>query len=165
VKGVATRVEPTLQGSRAGFVSRFAADAIDLVLVLAFVGAGYLGIAAVRFLIAPRRFTWPVIGTFWLATAWWLLLIVYLAVSWSGIGRSFGKQLMGLRIERVNGASVGFGRALTRAALCAAFPVGLVWSIFSRQNASLQDLVTGTKVVYDWRPQISFPNGTGAVEA
>jgi uncharacterized RDD family membrane protein YckC len=30
------------------------------------------------------------------------------------------------------------------------FPAGLVWSLFSRKNASLQDLLLRTVVVYDW---------------
>jgi uncharacterized RDD family membrane protein YckC len=30
------------------------------------------------------------------------------------------------------------------------FPAGLLWVLASRRNASLQDLIVGTVVVYDW---------------
>lgn len=118
------------------------------------IGAIYLGVAAVRFLIAPRRFEWPSPGTLRLSLLGWALLIVYLAVAWSGTGRSVGKQMMGLRVERLDGGGLGFGLALLRAALCAAVPIGLFWSLFSRESASVQDLLVRTKVVYDWRPRV-----------
>lgn len=118
------------------------------------IGAIYLGVAAVRFLIAPRRFDWPAPGALRLSLLGWVLLIVYLAVAWSGTGRSVGKQMMGLRVERLDGGGLGFGLALLRAALCAAVPIGLFWSLVSRESASVQDLLVRTKVVYDWRPRV-----------
>jgi uncharacterized RDD family membrane protein YckC len=30
------------------------------------------------------------------------------------------------------------------------FPAGLLWVLASRRNASVQDLIVGTAVVYDW---------------
>ncbi len=122
--------------------------------MLAAIGAIYLGVAATRFLIAPRRFEWPAPGRLALGVFGWALLIGYLAVSWSGTGRSVGKQMMGLRVERMNGGGLGFGIAFVRAALCATVPIGLFWSLFSRESASLQDLIVRTKVVYDWRPRV-----------
>jgi len=41
-------------------------------------------------------------------------------------------------------------RALMRALLCALFPVGLLWVAVSARNKSLQDIVSGTSVMYDW---------------
>jgi uncharacterized RDD family membrane protein YckC len=149
---IATEVH-ALQGHRAGLVSRLVADAIDLLLVLIGVGAVYLGVAAARFLIAPRRFTWPSPGSVTIAVLGWGLLIVYLTFSWNGTGRSAGKQVMGLRVRRREGGGLGLGQAFLRAVLCAVFPIGLFWSLFSRDNASVQDLLVGTKVVYDWLPR------------
>jgi uncharacterized RDD family membrane protein YckC len=39
---------------------------------------------------------------------------------------------------------------LARAVLYVLFPAGLLWVLASRRNASVQDLVVGTAVVYDW---------------
>jgi hypothetical protein len=41
-------------------------------------------------------------------------------------------------------------------------PIGIVWIPLSRNNKSLQDLVLGTRVVYDWEPRVA---PAGAVEA
>jgi uncharacterized RDD family membrane protein YckC len=30
------------------------------------------------------------------------------------------------------------------------FPLGLLWILASRRNASVQDLILGTAVLYDW---------------
>lgn len=135
-------------------MSRFVADAVDLLLVLAMVGLTYLGLAAARFLIAPRRFEWPAIGSLPLTALTWGLLIVYLATAWSATGRSAGKQIMGLRVERLDGSGLGFGVALIRAVLSALFPIGLLWSAVSSRSASVQDLLVRTKVVYDWLPRV-----------
>jgi uncharacterized RDD family membrane protein YckC len=85
----------------------------------------------------------------------WGLLIVYLAVAWSASGRTLGKQLMGLRVERRDGSGVGSGAAFVRAVICAAIPIGLAWSIVSRDRAAVHDLIVRTKVVYDWHPRVS----------
>jgi uncharacterized RDD family membrane protein YckC len=123
-------------------------------LVLVAIGVVYLGVAATDFLLAPRRFTWPSPGALPLGILGWGLLIVYLTVAWSGTGRSIGKQVMGLRVERNDADGLRVGHAFVRALLCAALPIGLFWSLFSRESASIQDLVVRTKVVYDWRPRV-----------
>jgi uncharacterized RDD family membrane protein YckC len=143
-------------------ISRFVANAIDLLLVLVGIGLVYLGVAATDFLLAPRRFAWPSPGALAIGILGWGLLIVYLTVAWSGTGRSLGKQVMGLRVERHDGGGLRLGHAFLRALLCAAFPIGLFWSLFSRDSASVQDLVVRTKVVYDWRPRIPARAGDNA---
>ena len=150
-----------LQGRRAGLVSRFVADAIDLLVVLVAIGVVYLGFAATRFLLAPRRFTWPSPGALPLGILGWGLLIAYLTIAWSGTGRSIGKQVMGLRVERRDARGLRLGHAFVRALLCAAVPIGLFWSLFSRESASIQDLLVRTKVVYDWRPRVPARAGDG----
>jgi uncharacterized RDD family membrane protein YckC len=135
-------------------VSRSVANAVDLVVVLVAEGALYIAFAATKFLIAPRRFEWPTPGTLALSTLGWALLIVYLTIAWNVTGRSVGKQMMGLRVQRRDGGRLGLGLAFVRALLCAAVPIGLVWSLFSRESASVQDVIVRTKVVYDWRPRV-----------
>jgi uncharacterized RDD family membrane protein YckC len=155
VSSIAAAEARSLQGQRAGFISRFVADAIDLVVVLVALAVIYFGVAATRFLIAPRRFHWPVPGRLLIGVLGWGLLIVYLAVAWSTSGRTLGKQLMGLRVERPDGSGLGAGTAFVRAVICAAIPIGLVWSVVSRERAALHDLIVRTKVVYDWHPRVS----------
>jgi uncharacterized RDD family membrane protein YckC len=135
-------------------VSRFLADAVDLLVVLSATAFVYFGIAGLRFLVTPRRFEWPAPGALPLGALAWGLLIAYLTVAWSGTGRSVGKQLMGLRVHRLDGGRLAVALAFARAVLCAAFPIGLFWSLVSRENASIQDLLVRTKVVYDWRPRV-----------
>jgi uncharacterized RDD family membrane protein YckC len=52
-------------------------------------------------------------------------------------------------VDRV-GRRLSVVRSLARAVLYVLFPAGLLWVVASRRNASVQDLVVGTAVVYDW---------------
>jgi uncharacterized RDD family membrane protein YckC len=61
-----------------------------------------------------------------------------------------GKQIAGLRVVEVAGRRLSLWRSLTRALLYVLFPAGLLWVLASRRNASLQDLILRTAVVYDW---------------
>lgn len=130
------------------------ADAVDLLVAVALTAGLYFAVAGVQFLVRPRGFSWPVLGALPLGALSWGLLIVYLTIGWSSSGRSAGKQLIGLRVERADDGRLGLGRAFVRAVLCALFPIGLFWSLISSRNASVQDLLVGTKVVYDWRPRL-----------
>lgn len=144
-----------MQGRRAGIVSRFLADAIDLLVILGTVVAVYLGVSGIRFLLSPRRFTWPELSALNLGTLGWIFLVVYLWIGWANTGRTFGKSVLGLRVVDVGGSRVPVWRSFARALLCALFPIGLFWSAVSARSASLQDLVVRTTVIYDWEPR--FP--------
>ena len=61
-----------------------------------------------------------------------------------------GKQVAGLRVLDRVGRRLSVGRAFARAVLYVLFPAGLLWVLASRRNASVQDLVVRTVVVYDW---------------
>lgn len=144
-----------MQGQRAGVVSRFLADAIDFFVVVAGVIGVYLGYATFRFLLRPRRFTWPEPSSLYLIGLGWLLLILYLTIAWANTGRTFGKRVLGLRVVNGHDDRLPLWHAFVRACLCALFPIGLFWSAVSGRNASVQDLIVRTHVVYDWRPK--FP--------
>jgi hypothetical protein len=58
---------------------------------------------------------------------------------------------MGLRVTGRRGERLPVLRALLRAGLCVSFPMGLLWSPFSRRRASLQDLLVRSEVRYDRR--------------
>ena len=59
-------------------------------------------------------------------------------------------QVFGLRLLGRSGGPPRPAASLVRAVLCLALPAGLLWILVSRRNASLQDLVLGSAVVYDW---------------
>ena len=150
------------QGRRAGIASRLLADVLDLLavvlvaLVLLVVAAGiravFSGNLAIPTTPEPTR---EILAG--------LLLLGYLAYGWGLNGRTLGKIFIGLRVVRADGGDLSPGRGLARAAFYLVFPVGLLWVIVSRRNASLQDLVLGTAVIHDWGfatyPEPSPPPG------
>ena len=148
-----------LQGHRAGFVSRVVADAVDLGIIWA-IGLGALLFAGVvRYLLAGPPFRTPVLPSWLSATAGLTIAVAYLASGWAATGRTLGKQVAGLRLLDHAGRRLPLRRTLLRAALCVAFPAGLLWILVSRRNASVQDLLVGTAVIYDWsyRPADESP--------
>ncbi|MGH9276983.1 MAG: RDD family protein [Acidimicrobiales bacterium] len=142
------------QGQRAGLVSRFLADAVDLMVIVAAVGVAYFAVGAFRFVVHEGRFRWPVPGAATVSTLAWILLVFYLALGWSGTGRTVGKQVLGLRVVDRHGRRVRFGTALVRSLLSVLVPVGLLWCAISRERRSLADEVLRTSVLYDWHHRI-----------
>jgi uncharacterized RDD family membrane protein YckC len=142
------------QGLRAGVVSRLAAAAIDLLYALVLLVIAYAGYAGFRFLRDARSFTWPQPSFDEVLAAGVVVVVVMLATSWSSTGRSAGMRLLGLRLIGRTGTTIGPIRSLLRAVTCLMFPLGLFWSAVSARNASVQDLLFGTSVVYDWRMHV-----------
>jgi uncharacterized RDD family membrane protein YckC len=138
------------QGHRAGLVTRAAAGAIDLGIVLIALGALYLGVTAFIFLFNPRNFSAPAPSPGLVYAVGCMLLTLYLAVSWRANGRTYGNHVMGLRVVNRQGRRLHPVASLVRAALYVIFPIGLLWVLVSGQNRSLQDLVLRTSVIYDW---------------
>jgi uncharacterized RDD family membrane protein YckC len=79
--------------------------------------------------------------------------VCYLAGTWTVLGRSYGCRVMGLRVVDRHGRSPRVTRALLRATFCVFFPLGLLWCCVGRARKSVQDIVLGTTVVYDWMPE------------
>ncbi|MGE5227353.1 MAG: RDD family protein [Planctomycetaceae bacterium] len=147
------------QGRRAGIVTRVLANAIDVAVVVAAVFACYLGWAAILFLVRRRDFHFPTATFGALFTLGITIWVVYLAVAWASTGRTYGDQVLGLRVVNHEGRRMRFVGALVRAVFCAAFPIGLGWAALSKENRSIQDLVLRTSVIYDWesRPRPDAP--------
>lgn len=147
------------QGLRAGLISRLGAMVIDAAYAMALLGVGYVAFAGLRFMRDARRFTWPQ-PTFELALGVGAVVVVLmLTIAWSSTGRSGGMRLMGLRLVGRDGAGIGVPVAFLRAVACVVFPLGLFWSAVSRRNASLQDLLFGTSVIYDWTVHVPPAQG------
>ena len=139
-----------LQGHRAGFASRAVADAIDLGVAWLLGLSALLAAGVVRYLLTGPPFRLPVLPNWLDVTAGAAIAVAYLALSWAATGRSVGKQIAGLRVVDRDGQRLSLRRSFARAVLYVLFPAGLLWVLASRRNASVQDLVVGTAVVYDW---------------
>lgn len=93
-----------------------------------------------------------------------LLLVAYVTVAAAALlnfvvlaainGRTLGKWITGLHIERRDGTSLGFGGTLVRHVLgyiltLATFGVGFLLAAFNAEGRALHDLLAGTVVVRD----------------
>lgn len=151
-RGVRTIPEEAraFQGERAGIVTRTVANLVDALVAASLVGAGYLGVAAVQFLLAPTEFSFPAIRWGVAVVLTGVVLGFIFWVAWATTGRTFGGHLMGLRVVNFRGRKLHWTGALIRAGFCVIFPIGLFWAVISSQNRSVQDTVLRTSVIYDW---------------
>jgi len=149
------------QGQHAGLVTRLIANTVDFLVVAVVVAVGYAGVVALRFLWNSRTFSWPAPRLGLLLLVGSTVMVVYLAGTWVVTGRTYGDQLLGLRVVGPGGRPPRIGGALARAVLCVLFPVGLFWVAVSRENRSAQDVVLRYAVLYDWAQQ----TGAAAPEA
>ena len=141
------------QGQHAGLVTRLIANTVDFLVVAVVVAVGYAGVVALRFLWNSRTFSWPAPRLGLLLLVGSTVMVVYLAGTWVVTGRTYGDQLLGLRVVGPGGRPPRIGGALARAVLCVLFPIGLFWVAVSRDNRSAQDVVLRWSVVYDWSPR------------
>jgi uncharacterized RDD family membrane protein YckC len=152
-------------GRPAGIVSRALASAIDLVVVMIMCGGLLLAVAGIRLVLSPLSFRWPSPG-------WVLSLLVavsiatgYLAIAWATTGRTCGAAVLGLRVRSAGGGPLGWARAGLRGALCAVFPIGLVWVVISPRRRSVQDLLVHSAVIYDWRDDAELQKVLGSAKS
>ena len=155
----AARISPVprearaFQGQRAGIVTRLIAAVLDGLVIGAVLLGGYLGLVGLLFLIDPRSFEVPNLNPFFSLTAAFCVAVVYFTAFWTLSGRTYGYLVMGLRVLGFGGRRLRFIGSALRALFVVVFPIGIAWVPFSRNNKSLQDLVLGTRVVYDWEPR------------
>jgi len=144
------------QRTRAGIVSRLAADGVDLVVVEVIFALIFLGYGFARFLLTSKPFELPHPPIGLTSTLEFLLLTTYLAWGWASTGRTPGKALLGLRVVTDEGKPLSIPRSIARAAMCAIVgPILLAWALVSRRNAGIHDLVLSTAVIYDWQPRFT----------
>jgi uncharacterized RDD family membrane protein YckC len=138
------------QGLHAGIVTRTVANAVDFAVVVCVLVAGYASWFAARFLIHPAQFSAPRPPYGAVLLAGGVVLLGYFTASWATTGRTYGDHLLGLRVVDSRGERMRWRLAVTRAALCVVFPLGLFWSVVSSTRRSVQDILLRTSVVYDW---------------
>jgi uncharacterized RDD family membrane protein YckC len=139
-----------IQGRTAGVVTRSLANVVDVAVVVLLLAGGWVGVAAVRFLLHPTAFTFPAPSGRALLLIGLGMLTAYFAVTWAVVGGTYGDRLLGLRVVGPDGGRPRWGRSVVRAVLCVAFPIGLLWVAVSQGNRAVQDLLVRSSVVYDW---------------
>ncbi len=146
-----------LQGLRAGFMSRAFASGTDVLLVLCTYVTGVV-VASIAWDLFFSESVSVAVPPHWLnELTVWILLVLYLTAGWASAGRTLGKQMMGLRVCRSDGAPLCLLRAFLRAVLCAMFFPVLLLALVNRRNRGLEDVAFRTVVVYDWLPRGAEP--------
>jgi uncharacterized RDD family membrane protein YckC len=138
------------QGRRAGLASRVLAGIVDGFVLFALLAGSYCAWAATVFLWNPAGFRLPTPSRLLVVVAGYLVAIAYLTLCWLISGRTYGDQVIGLRVVGRSGRALRPATALVRAAFCVLVPLGLLWTAVSRENRSLADLLLRSSVVYDW---------------
>jgi uncharacterized RDD family membrane protein YckC len=157
--------ENTLQGQYAGVVTRGIAVFIDLgILSISLFVFNQVFLLGLEFLGVPTDCTtpeasglyyWACFGATWIrlgVTA--LLAPLYYLFFWTLGGQTPGKALMGVRIVRLDGNAMTFGRSLRRLigyAVCiATVGLGFLWAVIDDKRQGWDDKIAGTCVVYSW---------------
>lgn len=135
--------------ARAGFVSRLLAALVDVGLIWLIDLAFLLTAGVARYLFSGPPFDLPKMPL-WLAfTGGGALGIAYFTLGWAVSGRTPGMQVLGLRVVDSAGDIPSFPRALVRAVCAVLVPVGLAWTLVSKRNFALSDILAHTSVIYD----------------
>jgi uncharacterized RDD family membrane protein YckC len=143
------RDAPALAARNAGIISRGVAAVIDLVVVLAFLGVLYVGLILATLAFSPRAFSFPTPALVFSAFGLGVVAVLYLAGCWTVSGCTAGAVVMGLQVVDRRSARLRAAISLLRALACVLFPIGLAWVAFDSQRRSLQDIVFGSRVVYN----------------
>lgn len=142
----------SVSGQYAGPVSRAAAAAIDLGVVLASysVGVGIAGFLAQALLDVSLEDGTGLVATIALLT-WG---VVYVVTGTAVTGRTIGKAVVGLKVVTREGRPVRpvacVVRVLTLPLSTSVFGVGALLIVLRRDHRALHDLIAQTAVVYDW---------------
>lgn len=150
-----------LQGQYAGFVTRFVAFLIDILILSAMYSISAIVILAVGSFFQQDLFALvrevPLAGIVASATAV-LFPMLYYTVFWTLIGQSPGKAFMGIRIYTLDGKRLSLRRAFVRylsywlsAALLFA---GFLLVLVDNRRQTLHDKIAKTVVVYAWEARM-----------
>ncbi|SBS72721.1 RDD domain containing protein [uncultured Mycobacterium sp.] len=142
--------------TNAGIVSRGSAALVDILVVVVTMGALYLGLALTTLIVNPASFRFPAPNLIFSTTVTLAVSVLYLTGCWALSGRTVGTVLLGVRVIDRHAKPLRIAVAALRAVACVLFPVGLLWVAVDPQRRSAQDMVLGSRVVYD-RPTPGAP--------
>ena len=143
----------SLQGHYAGFASRFAAFAVDVVVLTAIF---LLVLGAINFVasIATGKTVNLNRNDIWVVVGYAVWAFIYFAYFWGLNGKTAGGALFGLQVLREDGGDVSGRRAIGRTL---AFPLsflilclGFLGILLGDRRRALHDVIAGTVVVYSW---------------
>jgi uncharacterized RDD family membrane protein YckC len=146
-------------GERAGFVSRFIALVVDMLIV-------WLSVNATIWLLrtsahALGRFAPPVGPAKLVLLSAPVVGALYHIIFWRLRGQTPGKWLLGIRVVALGGGKVGIGRAALRVVgyVISAVPfyLGFFWVLGPRRRG-FHDRLARTEVVYVRRPHGERPS-------
>lgn len=135
--------------TNAGIVSRGLAALVDMVVVLVTLGLLYLGLALTTLIVNPTSFRFPAPNLVFSTAVTLAVSVLYLTVCWMLSGRTVGAVLMGVRVVGRRSDRLALPVAVLRAVACVLFPIGLLWVAVDRGRRSVQDIVLGSRVIYD----------------
>jgi len=160
-------VPETHRVRHAGFVTRFVALMIDILIVtfgsLLFGGMAslilnFFGISANGLDLQASTVNLLeliqviIVGVTALATL--LFVPAYFVVFWTVVGATPGKQILGLQIVRTNRAQLGWFRSILRFIgyfiSAIVFFLGFLWVFVDRRRQGWHDKIADTFVVYTW---------------
>jgi len=149
----------TLQGHYAGFVTRFVAFVIDIVIVMTIttVTAVVFALIISFFGLTPNENATSLrILLLWLAVVInTVLYFGYFVFFWMTSGQTPGKGLMGVRVIGVNGRPLSFVQAVVRLigywVSALVFFLGFIWITIDDQRQGWHDTMARTYVIYSWK--------------
>jgi uncharacterized RDD family membrane protein YckC len=136
-----------VQGLRAGPVTRGLANGVDCaIVVIVLMVCGATGVVILGALGREADFSPLVLLGLSGATAW-----LYLTLSWTTVGSTYGQSLLGLRVVSRHGTRLRLVTGVARAALCVCIPWAWFWLLISPRKLTLIDMLVGSRVVYHWK--------------
>ena len=152
-EAAARATETNFERLRAPFTLRCGALLIDYVLLVAILAVATLFARTVG---GARGASASVLATGYVAVL--MVAVANFVLLTVLTGRTLGKWVTGLHVERRDGRPLSFGRALLRHVLgyaltLATAGIGFLVAAFSAEGRALHDLVAGTVVVRD-RPNV-----------
>lgn len=160
-----TQIPDSLQGQYAGFISRFLAHIVDILIIILilFIVGGTIQIVLIFFglddVVTRMEQSSSLQGQIlrFITAAWGIGLIAFLyyVLSWSVTsGKTLGKGLIGLRIVPMNGTRLTLLWAIWRYIAfwmsVLALGLGIFWVLVSDKRQGWHDKMARTCVIYDW---------------
>lgn len=163
------QIPPSLRGHYAGFVTRFIAFAIDLlivviaqVIIMLFVRVvlNFFGLNELaRALFDPAEA--PSSSVFIQVLRWVIAVLgsavvfaIYVITFWLLVDKTLGQALLGLRVLRSNGRPITLVPAIKRLLgyylSFFALGIGFLWILLDDRRQGWHDKLADTVVVYDW---------------
>ena len=134
-----------------GFGRRLAAGLIDGLIVVFMTFILLILVAILGIFSASFNYEDPNTFVPLLIVGGLLISAVYYTGFWQSEGQTFGKQMLGIRVIRAKGGTLGWGKAFLRyigyIISAVAASLGFLWIVFDGRRQGWHDKIAGTLVV------------------